>query len=449
MNPPPPPSPRVCDPTVAERLVLFASRTEQAIFVGSADGRVEWANEAACRLCGSSRDELLGRKLRLFPDDPQAQSAAAQHVGARFAAGEVARLEASLGARDGRTLWIELQVTPVPGASDGSSGWVAIARDVSERKQTEQALAESEERYRRLVEDSPEPAAVHAAGRLVYLNRAALALLGASSPEAVLGRSVFEFLHPDYHRLATERILKMEVVGDPAGPVVERLLRLDGSPVDVELAATPITWRGKPAIQLSGHALGRAASSEETERGRAPALDLSSLVLRLAPRLEDRIAPRAVVSLDLSEARIALRGSSAALEELICSLAAQVSASLPRGRGGLQLRSETRQLGAPELAAFVPRAGVEPGPCVVFDACAEAGALDGAALAQLFQATFAQRFPGRGPGLAGALALARAHGGALRVKGGDGAPLRITLALPAAKPRRRVSSRAARRPGRR
>ena len=335
--------------------MLFASRTEQAIFVGSADGRVEWANEAACRLCGSSRDELLGRKLRLFPDDPRAQSAAAQHVGARFAAGEVARLEASLGVRDGRTLWIELQVTPVPGASDGSSGWVAIARDVSERKQTEQALAESEERYRNLVEDSPEPAAVHAAGRLVYLNRAALALLGASSPEAVLGRSVFEFLHPDYHRLATERILKMEVVGDPAGPVVERLLRLDGSPVDVELAATPITWRGKPAIQLSGHALGRAAaSSEETERGRAPALDLSSLVLRLAPRLEDRIAPRAVVSLDLSEARVALRGSSAALEELICSLAdagQRVPAAGPRWPAASQRDPPARGAGARGLRA--------------------------------------------------------------------------------------------------
>ena len=52
-----------CAATVAERLARFASRAEQAIFVGGADGRVEWANESACRLCGFARDELVGRRL--------------------------------------------------------------------------------------------------------------------------------------------------------------------------------------------------------------------------------------------------------------------------------------------------------------------------------------------------------------------------------------------------
>jgi len=420
----------ICAAAVAERLARFASRAQQAIFVGGADGRVEWANESACRLCGFECEEIVGRRLQLFPDDPVAQDAAAKHVETRLAAGEVARLEASLVARDGRVIWIELQVTPVP-AADGSAGWVAIASDVSERKRADAALAESEERYRRLVEDSPEPAAVHCGGVVVYVNRAALALLGASSPEAVLGRPVFEFLHPDYHGLAAERILKMETLGDPAGPVVEKLLRLDGSPVDVELAATPVLWRGKPAIQLAGHALCRTFEGMEEPR-RAPVMDFSSLVLELAPRIESRIAPRAALTFDLGETPVALPGSSAPLAELICSLAAQASAALPRGRGALRLSTRTRELGAEELAAFAPRAGARPGRYLVFEACANAGALAPEARRRLFDADFARSFPGAGPGLRDALASARTQGGGLRVERGARSGLRIALALPAA-----------------
>ena len=393
----------------------------------------------------SRREGLVGRRLQLFPDDPDAQHAAAEHIGARLASGETARLEASLGVRDGREIWIALQVTPVPGGAGDAPGWVAIASDISERKRAEAELVESEERYRRLVEDSPEPAAVHADGRLVYVNRAALALLGAESPPAVLGRPVFDFLHPDFHRLAAERILKMELVGDPAAPVVERLLRVDGSPVDVELAATPILWRGKPAIQLAGHAVGRAPEPPEPESERTPVVDFSSVVLELASRIEDRIAPRAAVSLDLSAALVALPGGAARLRELICSVVAQANASLPRGRGQLLLRSEARELSRSELAEFAPRSGAEAGRYLVFEVCAEDGELDAASRARVFEAAFPQRFPGRGPGLAGALAIARAEGGALRVRSGAGRGVGIALALPEAKPRRRAGSGTARR----
>jgi len=438
---PVPPSAPICESSVAQRLALYASRAEQAIFVGGADGRTEWANEAACRLCGFALEELAGRRLELFPDDADAQRSAADHIRTRFAAGEVARVEASIRTREGRVLWIELEVTPLPGAAGAARGWVAVASDISARKRAEAALAESEERYRRLVEDSSEPAAVHSEGRLVYLNRAALALLGAPSAEAVLGRSIFEFLHPDYHRLAAERILKMEVVGDPAAPVVETLLRFDGSPVDVALAATPIEWRGKPGIQLAGRALLGEAESETRAERRAAVVDLSSLVLALAPEIEDRIAPRAQVSLDLSAAPVELPKGGVPLEALIRTLVAQVSAALPRGRGSLLLRSESRELGAKELAAFVPAPDGGAGRYAVFEACAEQAELDARARERLFDPGFAERCPGCGPGLAAALAAARARGGALRVQAGACRGVRIALALPSAAPARRPTRR--------
>lgn len=58
---------------------------------------------------------------------------------------------------------------------------------VTERKRATEALRESEERYRQLVETSPEAIAVHSEGKLVFLNPAALKLLGATSAEQLIG----------------------------------------------------------------------------------------------------------------------------------------------------------------------------------------------------------------------------------------------------------------------
>jgi len=459
--------------SVSRKLLRFATRAEQAIFVGGADGRVEWANEAACRLCGASLEELVGRRVQLFPDDADAEREAAEHIGRRIAAGERVRLEAALRGREGRALWIDLEVTPVPADRDAPGGWVAVALDVTERKRAEAAVAESEERYRNLVEGSPEPVAVHSEGRLVYANPAALALLGATSNDQVLGRPVFDFVHPDYHALAAERILKMELVGDPAELVVERLLRVDGSPVDVELAATPITWRGAPAIQLAGRAVGARAgravdaragravdaradravgdrsapreadATPESPAPRAPVLDLSSLVLELAPCIEGRLAPRAVVSFDLTGALLAFPGEAGALAALLRAVVGQAAAALPGGRGALLVRTDVCELDRDEAARFSPQGALSRGPYLLVEAFAEGGRLATGARDALYDADFAERFPESGPGLAGALALARAHGGALRVQSGADGGLQISVALPRASAPHRARARPA------
>jgi PAS domain S-box-containing protein len=298
-------------------------------------------------------------------------------------------------------------------------------------------LAEREERFRNLVDLSPEPVAVHSEGRVVYANRAALALLGAASADAVLGHPIFDFVHPDYHGLVRERIHKMESVGDPAAPVLETLLRVDGSPVEAELAATPIVWRGKPAFQLVGRAL--AASDEPETPAAGATVDLSRLVLELAAHIERRIAPRAAVSFDLAGGSLAVRGDPARLSELVATLASQAAAALPAGCGSLRVTTGVRKLAQRDLAGFEPARDVAPGRFAMLEVAAGAD-LGPALRAQLFDAPFARRFPGRGPGLAGALAVARALGGALRV--GSAGGLRLEACLPVAARSARPRARA-------
>jgi PAS domain S-box-containing protein len=112
------------------------------------------------------------------------------------------------------------------------------------------ALTESEERYRRLVEFSPETIAVHSAGKMIYINAAGVKLLNANSSAEIVGRSIWDFIHPDYHQLS-EKPLNL-VVEEIAGKVdfaEIKLVSLSGKIIDVESVAIRITYQGQSATQ--------------------------------------------------------------------------------------------------------------------------------------------------------------------------------------------------------
>ncbi|OQX77721.1 MAG: hypothetical protein B6D61_06735 [Bacteroidetes bacterium 4484_249] len=111
------------------------------------------------------------------------------------------------------------------------------------------ALREIEERYNMLVENNPAAIAVHSEGKIQYVNKRALELLGASMPEQIIGKPVLEFLHPDYHKLVEQRITRMFDDPDYAKKQVEeKYIRLDGQIVDLEVSAFPIYYNGKKSI---------------------------------------------------------------------------------------------------------------------------------------------------------------------------------------------------------
>jgi PAS domain S-box-containing protein len=117
------------------------------------------------------------------------------------------------------------------------------------RNRAEEALVESERRYRRLVEFSPDAIFIKRANRIVFANQRCLKLFGASSPEQVLGKTVFDFIHPDFHAIMTERLGLMET-GNPVPLIDEKIVRLDGTTVDVEISASPFLEEGVTAIQV-------------------------------------------------------------------------------------------------------------------------------------------------------------------------------------------------------
>jgi PAS domain S-box-containing protein len=114
-----------------------------------------------------------------------------------------------------------------------------------------EALRRSEERYRRLVDFSPEPIVVHQSGEVIYVNAAGVKAIGASRPEELIGQPIKKFIHPDFYSLVEERLRRIYQEGQPTEFFELRLLNLAGQPLDVILGSTLTVYQGKTAVQTS------------------------------------------------------------------------------------------------------------------------------------------------------------------------------------------------------
>ncbi|MEW5992883.1 MAG: PAS domain S-box protein, partial [Candidatus Zixiibacteriota bacterium] len=108
-------------------------------------------------------------------------------------------------------------------------------RNLLKSRKAEAALRESEERYRWLVELSPQAIVVHVDGRTVYVNQAAVELYGAKSAEEEIGRPIYDFVHPDYHDVIRERARQLYSDRKATEPFEIKMVRADGKVIEGEV----------------------------------------------------------------------------------------------------------------------------------------------------------------------------------------------------------------------
>jgi PAS domain S-box-containing protein len=117
------------------------------------------------------------------------------------------------------------------------------------RDAVEATLRQTEARYRSLVELSPDAILVYRGTRIEYLNPAAIKLFGASDPQQLLGKSLFELFHPDCHALVRQRMERLRQ-GEAVPLIAEKIVRCDGEEREVAAAAAPFPDRNELAVQV-------------------------------------------------------------------------------------------------------------------------------------------------------------------------------------------------------
>lgn len=196
----------------------------------------------------------------LHPDDLQI---ATEQIYKAIRDGSMLENEYRIVRPDGKIRWISaLGRTSYDNFSGEPLRMVGICIDITKRREAEMALRRSEDRYRSLVEMSPDALFINKDNRIIFMNNEGLKLFGASSPRQVLGKSPFDVFHQDYHELIRQRIARM-LKGDIAPLIEEKIIRLDGSTVDVEVAAAPIEMDEGVAIQVILRDISERKKAEE------------------------------------------------------------------------------------------------------------------------------------------------------------------------------------------
>ena len=139
----------------------------------------------------------------------------------------------------------------VTDAAGRTTEHIGTIQDITDRKRVEDALHDSQSLYEALIKVAPVSIFVQSSadGKILFANDRGVKLLGASSRDEVIGRSLIDFLHPDHRAQAQERNRRI-LAGEAIDPVVEaKIVRIDGTVIDVERSVSGCTYGGEPALQ--------------------------------------------------------------------------------------------------------------------------------------------------------------------------------------------------------
>jgi PAS domain S-box-containing protein len=204
-------------------------------------------------ILGYSEDELSNDvsewEKRVHPDDwPRVIACVHRHL---EGASKYYQSEHRIYCKNGSIKWVLDRGLVVRRDGNGKPlRMIGTYADITERKLAERRLIESEERYRTLVEWTSEAVLVHRGAEVLFANPAAVRLFGASRLDDLVGHPIVQLIHPDFRSLALQR--QANIFDGMEEPMIEqRLLKLDGSSIDVEIRSSKIGFDGLPAIHTS------------------------------------------------------------------------------------------------------------------------------------------------------------------------------------------------------
>lgn len=248
-----------------ERLARILETTPSGTIILDRDGRVTFANEAAERILGLSREQITQRSYdaqdwQMTTVDGRPLPPEELTFARVMRTGEaIYNVETAIKRPDGRTAIVSTNAAPLRGPSGDIVGVVASATDITERRLAQQALEEAESKYRALVEQSLVGVYMIQDERFVYVNPQQAHMLGYPEDE-LIGKRVIEAVAPESRELVEENIRKRLSGETRSVHYMFKVLRKDGRTADVEVLGSRTMYNGRPAV------LGTAMDITERKR---------------------------------------------------------------------------------------------------------------------------------------------------------------------------------------
>lgn len=249
-----------------KRLRSVLESSPDAITVTDLSGEIVDCNQETLNLHGfSSKGELIGKSaLDLIAKDNRRR--AAKNMEKTLKVDRVKNIEYVCLTKDGREFPVELSASVLRDASGNPTHFIGITKDITKRKEAEEELRRSEERFRTLFEFAPDACVLFdTEGNFVDGNKAAEKLLGYTLEE-VLGKNLFDlgvFSHEDIE-CVLENLMKT-ANGQPSGPDEFVLKRKDGDRISVETRTLPMNIEGRDMIYAIARDITLRKQAEEAK----------------------------------------------------------------------------------------------------------------------------------------------------------------------------------------
>ena len=233
-----------------EKFNQLADNITDAFWIRSPDmSELHYISPAFERIWGRSMASLYANPHQwseyIFPEDRDRVLRAFDTLKAEVPSLDI---EYRIVRPDNDIRWVSVRAYQVRDAAGGLIRQTGIVSDITERRRVETALLESEGRYRALVDWSPESIAVTRQGKILFVNPAAVKMMAATSDHELIGKPMLEFVHPDFHQVVIERMKHTAEVGGSLPLLEEKLLKVDGTVMDVEIQGASIVYDGQPAV---------------------------------------------------------------------------------------------------------------------------------------------------------------------------------------------------------
>ena len=217
------------------------------VYLTDPNGVILDMNEAGIRMLGyDSRDEVVGLEaahhIYADPGDRKLYLETIEKTGS------VQDFETRFQHNDGTIMDVSITGTTSRNTNGELEGYEGFIIDVTDRKRTERALQDSEEKYRTVVENSLSAIFIHQGGLFQFVNQRFAEMLGYNSPKEIIGTPFWEIVHPEDRTMVKERGLIREKSEILPTRYIFRTVKKDGITVWVDMRATHATYMGKSAV---------------------------------------------------------------------------------------------------------------------------------------------------------------------------------------------------------